>query len=93
MLLKIPISAFNEPNFYLGIDMAICIGGDFDGQDLPEVEGQSIQKTNNAETGKASLYRLQSIIKGNDHYNFWFSDDMNFSDGVKIAEKIIKNEE
>ncbi|ENU80155.1 hypothetical protein F975_01909 [Acinetobacter sp. ANC 3789] len=73
--------------------MAICIGGDFDGQDLPEVEGQSIQKTNNAETGKASLYRLQSIIKGNDHYNFWFSDDMNFSDGVKIAEKIIKNEE
>ncbi|MHA3051348.1 hypothetical protein [Acinetobacter sp. ANC 4640] len=70
--------------------MAICIGGEFDVQDIQIQDVKSIMKMQNPETGKVSLYRLQPIIKGDDHYNFWFSDDIDFGDAMRIVEQKLK---
>lgn len=69
--------------------MKICIGGELEGQDI-EKEGFSFKVDPSDQ--KSSGYYRQSVIIGDQIFCFWFSDVLTFSECMKTAERLSRQQ-
>lgn len=68
--------------------MNICIGGDLAGQ-VVEFDKRRFE-AKEVEEGKTSSYRKQSYVFGESRFNFWLSEDLDFSDASNQALQFVR---